>query len=375
MRTHPSLQAPGHRSAHSAADSRRARFSKLGLVSAALAFASLGCAQSGFAQAYATPKQAAGHPDFAYQGEYLGEVIVEDQAEPTRIGIQLAARGDGNFTGFIYPGGLPGDGWMPEDGGRQTISAQRSDDLVQTEPFRGVTFRHEEGVLIGRDGQGTKRGTLERVVRTSPTEEKAPPEEAIVLFDGSNVEKWRDGARIVEGDLLEQGGRSADDYGDMYLHLEFRPGFMPAASGERRANSGVYIQNRYEVQILDSFGMPDNASMNAALYREKAPKLNMSFPPLQWQTYDIFFRAPRFDDQGDKTDNTRITVFHNGVLVQNDVELQRGTGVGGGREEVAKEHLFLQNHTGPVYFRNVWLVEDDIVAQRTLRILKSGEEP
>lgn len=84
----------------------------------------------------------------------------------------------------------------------------------------------------------------------------------------------------------------------------------------------------------------------------------MSYPPIQWQTYDIYFRAPRFDSDGDKTENARITVYHNGVRVQDDVELEQGTGQGGNRPEVEREHLWLQSHTGQVRFRNVWLVED-----------------
>ena len=94
-------------------------------------------------------------------------------------------------------------------------------------------------------------------------------------------------------------------------------------------------------------------------------------PPLQWQTYDIFFRAPRFDDRGDKTDNTRITVFHNGVLVHDDVELTGGTGRGGRFEEVPEAHFYLQRHTGPVHFRNVWLVENPTVTKEALRSLKA----
>lgn len=375
MRTSIQFPPPINESEHLTSGFRLARFSRHRLVFAVLAFASLGSAQPGFSQVYATAEEAARDPDFGIQGEYLGSIIFGGESEPTRVGIQLAARGKDKFEGLIYPGGLPGCGWAAKDGGRQTIIAERTGDHVQTEPLRSVIFRHEEGKLIGRDEQGAKRGVLERITRTSATEGKAAPEEAIVLFDGSGIGKWRDGAQIVAGGHLGSGARSTDHYGDMYLHLEFKPGFMPAASGEGRTNSGVYIQGRYEVQILDSFGMSDNRSMNAAIYREKAPKLNMSFPPLQWQTYDIFFRAPRFDEEGGKTENTRITVFHNGVLIHDDVELKGGTGQGGRLEEVPKEHLFLQNHTGPVSFRNVWLIEDFTVAQAALTKLKSGTNP
>lgn len=332
------------------------------VLSVGLTFSSLGCAQE-----YATPGEAAKDPDFHIQGEYLGSVRFDAAEEPTRAGIQLAAQGEGTFKGFIYPGGLPGDGWVTKDGGQEPMTAERTNNVLQTEPIRGLTFRHEAGKFIAEDETGAERGRLERIIRTSPTEGKAPPEAAKVLFDGSNVEQWEDGARIVEGNLLDHGARSADQYGDIYLHVEFRPGFMPSARGQKRANSGIYIQNRYEVQILDTFAMPLRHWMCASLYRFKAPMMNMAFPPLQWQTYDIFFRAPHFDDAGKKTENTRITLFHNGVLVHDDSELPNGTGLGGRRPEVPKEHFLLQDHTGPVVFRNVWLLEDADASRRALR--------
>ncbi|MFW5739561.1 MAG: 3-keto-disaccharide hydrolase, partial [Myxococcota bacterium] len=95
-----------------------------------------------------------------------------------------------------------------------------------------------------------------------------------------------------------------------------------------------------------------------ALYRRRAPDLNVSLPPYHWQTFDILFRAPRFNEEGEKTENASISVVHNGVLVQDDVELEKGTGWGGRKQEVPRDHLYLQHHRGPTVFRNVWLIED-----------------
>lgn len=145
----------------------------------------------------------------------------------------------------------------------------------------------------------------------------------------------------------------------MRLHLEAKLGFMPNAPDQQRTNSGIYIQNRYEVQILDSFALPVAVNGNASLYNEVEPIENMTFPPLTWQTYDIWFRAPRFDETGEKTENTRVTVYLNGVRVIDDEGLEQGTGRGGQFEEVPEAELYLQDHTGPVRFRNVWIVEGE----------------
>lgn len=135
---------------------------------------------------------------------------------------------------------------------------------------------------------------------------------------------------------------------------------MPEHRDQNRANSGIYIQNRYEVQVVDSFGWPPAINGIGSLYNESAPRVNASYPPLRWQTYDIFFRAPRFDNEGNKTENARVTAYLNGVLVQDDVELEGGTGAGGDHEEVPRAELYLQDHGGdPVRFRNVWLVEGE----------------
>jgi hypothetical protein len=130
---------------------------------------------------------------------------------------------------------------------------------------------------------------------------------------------------------------------------------MPAAQGQARGNSGVYIQRRYEVQILDSFGLAGEPNECGGLYRQQAPDLNMCLPPLTWQTYDIHFQAARWDDAGKKTANAKISVYLNGVAVHAAREIPTKTGAGQ-PEGPEPRSILLQNHGDPVQFRNVWIV-------------------
>ncbi|MBM4093647.1 MAG: DUF1080 domain-containing protein, partial [Planctomycetes bacterium] len=197
-------------------------------------------------------------------------------------------------------------------------------------------------------------GNLGKVRRVSRTLGAFPPVGAIVLFDGSDTEQFQDAKTTAEG-LLEAGPVTKMPLSDFQLHLEFKVPYMPLARDQARGNSGVYVQLRYEVQILDSFGLAPLANGCAALYRQQRPDLNMCFPPLAWQTFDIHFTAPRWNDQGQKTADARITVLHNGVRVHNDRVVATKTGAG---KEEGPEHLplRLQFHGNPVQFRNIWLV-------------------
>jgi hypothetical protein len=131
---------------------------------------------------------------------------------------------------------------------------------------------------------------------------------------------------------------------------------MPAARGQARGNSGVYIQRRYEVQILDSFGLEGEFNECGALYRQTPPDINMALPPLVWQTYDIWFAPPRFAADGTtKLANARLTVLHNGVPIHWHREITAKTG--GGQQEGAQAlPIQLQDHGNPVMFRNIWIV-------------------
>lgn len=297
--------------------------------------------------AYTTEAEAG--VDFQLQGEYGG--LVAGPYRQQRIGLQVIALGDGNFRAVEFAGGLPGDGWNGED--RVEYEGRRQGRIaIFTGPKRyGVIV---PGMVWMREaGSDTLLGTLKKVHRRSSTLGLQPPSNAVVLFNGTSTEQFV-GAKITEDGLLMEGPATRDPVGDFRLHLEFRLPFMPAARGQARSNSGVYIQRRYEVQILDSFGLEPQFNDCASLYRQRPPALNMCLPPLSWQTYDIEFRAARFDGQGRKIQNARITVRLNGVAVQNNVELTSKTGAGQ-PEAPHPLPILLQNHGNPVRFRNIWI--------------------
>jgi hypothetical protein len=138
------------------------------------------------------------------------------------------------------------------------------------------------------------------------------------------------------------------------LHLEFRVPYQPQDRGQGRGNSGCYVQGRYEVQILDSFGLDSKDNDCGGIYSVSAPALNMSYPPLAWQTYDIDFVAARYDAQGQLIAAPRITVRHNGVVIHRDVELKKVTPGGVEADGPGPGPLHLQDHGNPVRFRNIW---------------------
>ena len=287
-----------------------------------------------------------------WQGEYVGTIEVDGGEQV--LAAQVVARRNDNYELVLYRGGLPGHGWDPESG-MERMTAKLSEGRLVFEDGQGHEYEVVNGaIVLSHEERGTL-GKLSRTFRTSPTLGLDAPEGAVVLFDGTHVDKWREGATRTEDGLLEQGARTVDEYGDIFLHVEYMLEFWDSGA---RTNSGVYIQDRYEVQILDSFGHSPGRSEDGALYRARAPDVNVTLPPYHWQTFDILFRAPRFDDDGEKIENVRISVIHNGVLVHDNVELKGGTGWGGRKKEVPREHLYLQRHRGPGVFRNVWLIED-----------------
>lgn len=226
-----------------------------------------------------------------------------------------------------------------------------------------ATFDGPEVVLEVSDGtmkvsspDGEYYGSLKKVERKSPTLGKAPPAGAIVLFDGTSADAFENG-KVIEGNLLgATSAQSKATFGDHHLHIEFRTPFMPKSSGQARGNSGVYVQSRYEVQVLDSFGLDGKDNECGGIYQLGAPLVNMCLPPLAWQTYDIDFKAARYDDSGKKTENARITISHNGVVIHDNLELKAAT-PGRYGEGVENAGLFLQDHGNPVAFRNIWVVE------------------
>ena len=189
---------------------------------------------------------------------------------------------------------------------------------------------------------------------TSPTIGAKPPAGAIVLYDGSNVDAWNNGHIDARG-LLAAGATTKQKFTNFNLHAEFFLPFKPLGRGQDRGNSGVYLQDRYEVQVLDSFGLKGENNECGALYSQIAPKVNMCFPPLTWQTYDIDFEAAQFGADGKKSKNAVTTIKHNGVLIHDKQEIKGPTG-GGKPETPNGGSIQLQGHGNPVFYRNVWIV-------------------
>ncbi|WP_166821454.1 3-keto-disaccharide hydrolase [Thalassoroseus pseudoceratinae] len=291
--------------------------------------------------------------DFAYQGEYSGR-ITEDGSK-VKLGVQVIALGDGKFRAVGYPGGLPGEGWD----GENTVTSEATRNghsivFIQGDGPKGVLTK---GKLRIETNDGSVMGTLKKVHRNSVTLGEKPPKGAIVLYGGEDdVKNWKNG-KVSEDGWLQQGTQSKQTFQDHTLHLEFYLSYMPHARGQARSNSGCYLQGRYEVQILDSFGLSGENNECGGIYTVSQPRINMCYPPLTWQTYDIDFTAPKFDSTGKKTANARMTVRHNGVLIQNDVEIPGPTRAAPNKEDANGGPVFIQNHGNPLRFRNVWVIE------------------
>lgn len=275
---------------------------------------------------FTDPKEAG--PDFKVQGEYVGEI-----PNKGKLGAQVFAAGAGKFDVYFLAGGLPGAGWDTKTRMKATAVTQDSKTTITG----GYTGTIADGKLTGKTPDG-ETFTLAFVERKSPTLGEKPPQGATVLFDGTNADGWN-GGKIVENNLLNNGTSSKKPFATGRLHLEFRTPFQPAARGQGRGNSGVYIHGR-EIQVLDSFALEGKNNECGAFYSAAKPAVNMCFPPLSWQTYDV-------DVKPGKGDMLLVTVRHNGVVVHENYEI-KGSATKGAT-------INLQNHGNPVHYRNIWI--------------------
>ncbi|MBK1877466.1 3-keto-disaccharide hydrolase [Pelagicoccus mobilis] len=232
----------------------------------------------------------------------------------------------------------------------------------------------------GKVGGQEAKFSLSRLRLGSPTLGAKPPKGSLILFDGSNFDQWEhEDGRAVTWALLEDGAMEVNSRfknksstppigGDIYtkqsfkdlrFHMEFRYPVEPEQQGQLRGNSGLFFQG-YEVQILNSYGLDGLWNELGALYKLSPPKVNAARPPLEWQTYDIIYRAPRYDGNQLK-ENARITVSLNGIVVQRDEELIHQTANGQlGRNKPAPKEAMpirLQDHINRIQFRNIWAEE------------------
>ena len=317
-----------------------------------------------------------------FMGDWKGNRVYADgQTKPFYA--QIIALGGGNYqallydtleersTAFVSFQNAAQDGSILFDrtigrGADNVLQITAHGLLVAASVWTGsIDTEHFTGRFRGRENGSF---SLERYGRPSPTLGAKPAPGAIVLFDGSNLKQWtglkrkKVGWKLLNQNTMEVVPKtgsiiSKKSFGDHRIHVEFRTPFMPNDRDQKRGNSGVYLQGRYEVQILDSYGLEGRDNECGGIYKVSRPRVNACAPPTHWQTYDITFRAPRFDSNGKKTENARITVIHNGILIHEDVELPTFTGSSIAKNEVSVGQLMLQEHSNRVQFRNIWVEE------------------
>jgi len=291
-------------------------------------------------------------PNFQTQGEYVGAI-----GGGAKLGCQVIAKGEGRFLAVFLPGGLPGEGSDNKDR-IETTGKIDGDKTTLGEEGKGYSGTITGDTLAGKTDKG-EAFELKKTIRHSPTEGVAAPAGATVLFDGTNTDAWK--GKMDDRHLLAYGAETKKLYSDFTMHVEFILPFKPEGKGQDRGNSGIYIQRRYEIQVLDSFGLAGLFNDCGSVYRVQPPLVNMCYPPLSWQTYDIDFTAARYDAEGKKTQDATVTVRHNGVVVQDHYDI-KVTHSGAGKAEDPKQQLqagpiWLQDHHNPVYFRNIWIID------------------
>lgn len=305
-----------------------------------------------------TDREFAG-PSIDIQGEYLGDLPGEEN-KPHRVGVQVVAHANHTFDAVLFEGGLPGMGWT-NGKSRLTAHGQLGDagTVLVGKDWKATVPRGENFLLLEK---GKQTARLKKVQRQSPTLGLKPPKGAVHLFDGTGVEHWTNGTLPLEKlmspeKLLQVGGTTKDTYRDFTMHVEFLIPFEPENLGQARCNSGLFLQSRYELQVLDSFGLVPIINDCGAIYHVKIPDINASFPPLTWQTYDVEFRAARFNDKKVRTEPAKITVKQNGITIHDNLVLDKMSPNYVTEEYPGVGPLFVQNHGDPVQYRNFWLLE------------------
>jgi len=219
----------------------------------------------------------------------------------------------------------------------------------------------KDGTLAVKSGYG-QSFELRKIESKSPTAGLKPPANAVVVLayepgKAPDLGNWTNAGWVALPDGSMQitpkkgANRTKREFGDIkQLHIEFWLPLQPEKRGQGRANSGVYLADNYEVQVLDSFGLTHTSGDCGGLYNLARARVNASLPPETWQTYDITFRAPRLDADGEVKELPRITVVHNGVKIHDNLEIPA-------KRHRAKGPLQLQDHGHAIQFRNIWVVE------------------
>ncbi|MDO4574281.1 MAG: DUF1080 domain-containing protein [Planctomycetia bacterium] len=312
--------------------------------------------------------------DFGIQGEYLWK------AGEKAFAVQVIADGDGKFTLVGFPGGFPGEGWL--DGQyRIVFKGEVKGDFVE---FKAAYMENKEDYkkqlpipekrkdAVARLDIKAKKlifptpGMPDRIAepvdRKSVTLGRACPEGGVLLYDGmapdkTNTDKIARFRKINEetGAMFSEFTTKAiDSQKKYYLHCEFMLSFMPRAKSQGRSNSGVYLSECYESQVLDSFGLRGENNECGGFYQQTRPLFNACYSPLKWQTYDFILTPAKYDADGKKIANARITSALNGIVIHNDIELS-GQTPGCKPEANEPRGIYFQGHGNNVQFRNIWV--------------------
>ena len=310
-----------------------------------------------------------------FMGDWQGGWELDNDADSGSLVAQVIALGKGQYRAVLS---------NEFDTRREPVAVLDGRRDGAAVNFAGRTVLSDSGTELEiqaaiKDGEfsgsfkGDQFGSFEmsKVVRLSPTLGARHPDGAIVLFNGKDFNEWKhpkkkEGEDKVKWELVDGAMRvkprtgsiiTRKQFTDVKLHIEFRTPFMPEKRGQGRGNSGVYLQGRYEVQVLDSYGLEGKDNECGGIYKVGPPLVNMCAPPTQWQTYDITFRAPRFDGAGNSISNPTLTVAHNGVKVHDKTEVRGSTTASLGGKASEPAGIYLQDHGNRVEFRNIWLVE------------------
>ncbi|MFH0943730.1 MAG: DUF1080 domain-containing protein [Planctomycetota bacterium] len=284
--------------------------------------------------------------------EYLGETT-SSTGEMFPYGVQVVQTGKQNYRMRGFVGGLPGAGWDDRLSLRNGAA-----HWEEGQPFLFMTMPGKVMFVLTEDGMSASVkdelvAWAKQHVRKSPTAGKEPPPGAQVLFGGGGLEALS-GGEIVAGGFLRGPFKSLQAFGDQKVHLEFRLPLAPDTGPKQRGMNHVLVQGRYGLSIKDSMAVTNSKHVCGALVDSEEPRINMSFPPLAWQTYDIDFRAARFDAAGQKTEPARMAVWQNGVLIHDDLELENASEEGQ-PEGPEPGPLVVTSDGCPVFYRNLWV--------------------
>ena len=306
-----------------------------------------------------------------WQSRSLRAQVVGESWTDFRCYIYVGTEGDNEIRGLLK--GKTDKGITPFQGEIDLGENLGGVYGVEGQIAKGVF----SGSLKSKSGGKSAEFSMKRVMLKSPTLGQEPPEGAIVLMmDQGESKEQQQELQAKQAETFEKEwnvekrwGVNADgaicmspssiwtkkEFGDADYHLEFQTPYMPTERDQGRGNSGFYIEGRYEIQVLDSFTDEPRDNQCGGIYQQAVPLCNPSLPPGEWQTYDVSFRTPRFDADGKKTENARLTVKLNGVVIHDNLELRRPTPGGVAGNEATQGVILLQDHNNYVRFNNAWV--------------------